>query len=206
MNEFIETLYQEFEEEMEVYNELGGLPVKRLAGALFATSEALKKLEAYVLEQPFESQADEIRFFKYQKPKFLFGRLLALDTFKIETSRPINDAKLLRAFYLDELASVQRYFEKHKFWYNYYRFDMREIDQLLFVRGAAAPIIALPDFPAADPSFTTKGEQLFARFKANEKLREYLISELDSLDQSSAKLVEALSSDAIKMPLTKEII
>ena len=89
MKEFIEKLHQELAEELAIYADLGALPVKRLSGALNATSAALQKIREYIETHPFENRQQEINFFKYLKPPVMAEKLYALEIYTIETNRPL---------------------------------------------------------------------------------------------------------------------
>lgn len=179
MNEFEQKLYDELLEELAVYAELGAPPVRRLTGALACIAEAMGKLKHYVAENQFADQPEEVAFFKAVKPAFLAEQFYAMEIFNIESTRPLNDLAALNAFYERELSYVQRFFAQHKFLYAYYQGDMKELDQLLFVRGARPADIPLPDVPDADDTFGTAGDRLFAKFSAFERLQEYLLAKLN---------------------------
>ncbi|MBL4674811.1 MAG: RteC domain-containing protein [Mucilaginibacter sp.] len=174
MNDFEQKLYNDLLEELAVYADLGAPPIRRLTGALAAIGEALVKLKAYVAEHPFRSVAEEIRFFKFVKPAFMAERIYAMEIFHIESSRPLNDLTDLNAFYIQELKHAQRYLEQQRFLYAYFQADMKELDNLLFIRGARPADIPLPDVIDLDPGFGTSGDKLFAKFRAFERLQKYL--------------------------------
>ena len=184
MKDFIEQLYQDFQEELAVYQDLGGMPVKRLSGVLFATSEVLKKLKTEVLEHPFVNKADEVCFFKYDKPKFFCEKLYALEIFTIETNRPLTDQSALKAFYEKELGLVNRFFLGHQFLYQYFKLGISELDQVLFLRGVKPADILVPGSPELNPEFSTAADFMFSKFMAYEKLQSYLVEQLtDPVEQ-----------------------
>lgn len=196
MNEFQKGLHEGLLEELSVYADLGAPPVGRLTGALASIGEAMGKLKSYVTENPFAAQADEITFFKVVKPAFLAEKYYAMEIYHIESTRPVSDAATLNVFYEQELRYVQRFFGQHKFLYAYYQGQMTELDKLLFVRGARPVDIPLPDAPDAEDRFSTAGDQLFAKFRAFERLQAYLLHQLNPV----AAPIEVLTNLLVKWP------
>lgn len=178
MNDFQKQLYDELLEELAIYADLGAPPVRRLTGALASVGEAMTKLKAHVEQNPFGSMDEEIEFFKYTKPAFVAEQVYAMEMFTIESTRPQNDLASLNAFYAKELDFVHRFFVQQKFLYAYYQGGMKELDRLLFVRGAKPADIPVPDIVGLDPAFSACGDQLFARFIAFERLERYLMAQL----------------------------
>lgn len=183
MKNFVKNLYNELIEELAIYADLGALPVRKLTGALASISAAVTKLHQFITETPFESIADEIQFFKYDKPAFIAEQFYAMEIFTIHTARPVNDALLLKTFYQQELRYIDRFLEQNKFLFAYYQNDMNVIDHLLFVRGAKPTDIPVPDIIGLDPDFHTCCDNLFAKFMAFERLRDYLVGEILELDE-----------------------
>lgn len=179
MNEFAQTLYTELAEELELIHDLGDLPVRRLTTAVNATAATIKKLRAHLAEMPPANDQEEIDLFKRWKPKFAAEQYFALEKFTIETNRPLTDPALLRAYYEQELAVVNRFFTQHEFLYQYFKFGFTELDHLLFLRTNITAADFLLITADLDPAFSTKGDNLCAKFIACEKLRDYLVLELN---------------------------
>lgn len=183
MKNFVKNLYNELIEELAIYADLGTLPVRKLTGALAAISAAVSKLQRFITETPFASIDDEIQFFKYDKPAFIAEQFYSMEIFTIETARPLNDLAMLKTFYQQELRYIDRFLEQNKFLFAYYQNDMNVIDHLLFVRGAKPTDIPVPDILGLDPLFNTCCDNLFAKFMAFERLRDYLVNEILELDE-----------------------
>ncbi|HZY37795.1 MAG TPA: RteC domain-containing protein [Mucilaginibacter sp.] len=179
MKENIKTLYDDMIEELSLYSDMGGLPVRRLAGKLNVVNRVMADLKKFIGENPFSDQQEEVNFFKYEKPLFVCELLCAHQMFTIEThSRQFTEATLIRNYYEQELKVIKHYFMQHQFLYQYYLLEASELDNILFVRGAEASATLLPETPDLDPEYATKGDHLFAQFLAHEKVQDYLINEL----------------------------
>jgi hypothetical protein len=99
---------------------------------------------------------------------------------------PVGPPEVLRAFYLEELGFICRFFKQHNFLYAYFRSGFTELDELLFMRGAEVSFALLPEVIDHDAEFGTAGDRLFASFMAYELLQEYILGELKKLDELSA--------------------
>ncbi|MDP9078821.1 MAG: RteC domain-containing protein [Bacteroidota bacterium] len=182
MNKFTQTLYQQLEEELDLYEEMGTIPVNKLNGALSGIREAMFKLKAFILENPFGSENEEIAFFKYEKPKFLSKQVFIRELFAIQMRQPVFGDESLKQFYQAQLADISLFLSRNDFLYEYYRLDLADMDPLLFLRGTRPLAIILPGIQDADPDFSTMGEQLFARFMALESIQAFLIDEIKKLE------------------------
>jgi hypothetical protein len=187
MNDFTNKLYNELTEDLNLFADLGALPVRRVTGALAGIRDCLDALKKYTTEHPFDDEQSEINFFKYEKPKFLAEQIYVLEITAIQTNRPLYDAEAIRHFYEQELKNIRRFFEQYKFLYQYYLMDANDFDRMLFVRGASAPGILLPERPDLDPAFATAGDYTFARFMAYERLQAFLIEEISGTDKSATQ-------------------
>jgi hypothetical protein len=182
MKGFTDKLFAELKEELSVYADLGTLPVRKVTGAIHSIQAAFSKLKKNIAETPFPRPDDEIHFFKYDKPRFTAEHFYVMEIFTIEAARPLNDTVLLKAFYEQELKYIHRFLAQNKFLYSYYQFDLKELDQLLFIRGAKPVDIPVPDVVGLDPSFTTCCDLLWGKFMAFERLEEWVRHELEELN------------------------
>jgi len=178
MTEYIQNLYEDLREDLSLVSDMGIPAVRRLSAKLDAINEALEKIKVYLPAHPFKDVAEEIIFFKEEKPLFVSEQLFAVEMYNIEIQRPLTDDSDIRAFYNKELNFVGHYLDKHQFLYQYYLLEATEMDNLLFVRGAETSSVLLPETPDLDPAFSTKGDYLFAKFMAYERVKEYLLGEL----------------------------
>jgi hypothetical protein len=182
--EFADKLFNELKEELELYADLGALPVRRVTGAIHSIQIAFEKLTAFVAANGFATEAEEIHFFKKEKPRFTAEHYYAMEIFSIETARPLNDLELLKTFYEHELTYVHRFLAQNKFLYAYYQFDLTDLDHSLFIRGAKPVDLPMPDMIGGDFLFTTCCDGLWGRFIAFERLTEWLNNEIRSLNKN----------------------
>jgi hypothetical protein len=184
MKAYIETLYNELQEDLTAFAEMGILPISKLSGALHTLRDTLGKLKAYIINHPFKDLQEEITFFKKEKPLFVAEQLYTIDLSIIQAAQPRYDKTLIREYLGGELRQISTYFQKYSFLYQYYQLDSTDMDALFFVRGAYPKDVLIPDTADLDPEFSTACDHAWARFLAYERLRERLLSEMRGLDGS----------------------
>jgi hypothetical protein len=190
MKAFTQQRFAALQEEISLFNELGATPVKRLTGVIGAVRLAVQDLKTELAAHPLTSLAEEIELFKYGKPTIVAEQIYALEVFTIESSKPIGEEILLKTYYEQELKFIRRFFDQHRFLYQYYLLDGSELDTLYFIRGVDVPPTLLPDGPDLDPEFSTAGDYLFAKFIAYERLQEYLIGCLYHRKEEESELTK----------------
>jgi len=118
----------------------------------------------------------------------------------------LGDNPALKKFYEQELLFIKRFFSQYQFLYQYYKFELNELDQLLFVRGAKISDHLLPYAVDQDPQFSTDCDYLFAKFIAYERLQSYIADELISLESPVNFANAATQESLIELKWTGETI
>lgn len=187
MNEFIHTLYQQLEEELALYADLSTVPVNKLNGAMNSIRLSMEKLKNYVLGNAFQSEQEEISFFKYDKSKFVSEMVFLRELTAVQIKLPVFGADAIRTFYEAQLRQIECFFTQYRFFYEYYRLDADDLDPLLFLRKSRPLNILLPGSGEQDDQFSTNGDFLFGKFIAFERLQTYLIDEINSVSNTYQK-------------------
>jgi hypothetical protein len=203
MKDDIKLLYDDMQLALHGIKEMQISPVKRLSAKLDVIAKANETLKQYIAINPFIDQQDEINYFKYEKPLFNCEQFLAQRMFQIETKRKqLSQETEVRSYFEQELGFTRHYFAQHQFLYQYFQLEATELDSLLFIRNAETSPVILPEAPDLDPRFSTKGDYLFAKFIACERLQEYLTGELYPATERE-KLKKALNWTGDKMNLVE---
>lgn len=178
MNEPIKKLYQELQDDLAFYDEMGVPTANRLSGALTSIRAMMIRLKVLVMTAGFESDEAEITFFKKEKPLFVAEQIYLTEYTLILLGKPMPGSGLAEAYYLEELKRVQLFMNRFGFLYQCYKMDAKDLDSVLFLRGAGPSGMLLPETPDADPQFSTNGDFLWAKFIAYERLQVWLEEEL----------------------------
>jgi hypothetical protein len=158
-------------------------PIKRSETAIHIILNSLQKLKLFTTKYKFKNKAEEITFFKHQKPQFFSKIIFYTKVLNIETKRPKGSDKAQRKHFLNELNNLQRFFDNNLDFYQYYRTGATYLDDKYFVRGKHDVRLSLDTFFfAADPQFNTSHDFKVAEILANDLLEIYLKEQLSALD------------------------
>lgn len=116
--------------------------IERIEAVIHLIIDCLLEIKEYVLENGFKNVAEEIRFFKYQKPVIVAKLIYYNEIYKIETKKP-NATKSIRKYLNAELKKLKKFFDNNLEFYRYYRTNNSFIDDKLFVRGKNVELLPL---------------------------------------------------------------
>lgn len=150
-------------------------PIDRLKRTVELVDNFMSRLKGLIEKKPFQAIEDEIYFFKKVKPEFYSWRIYAFERYGVESWIPTNGQEQQKEFLMSELKALDRFFRLHDFHYQYFRLGAFELDSLFFVRNVQVSDSALlPNVADPDPEFATRGDYLFSKFIALEKLRSWI--------------------------------
>jgi len=176
--EFFDNLYCKLEDELM---ELGG-DAAFYAARLTAISRALRELRERVMTSGFLTDWEEVIFFKFIKPRFYMLYIYELELYNLISGVPRGTDDMVRDYYLSELAFIKRFYSQHSFLYDYYQREEEAMDHAFFLRRNLD--VLLPEVAGAgvigvfDDGFSTNQDYNFAKFRALEKLQDYIIERI----------------------------
>ncbi|TWI18798.1 RteC domain-containing protein [Sphingobacterium siyangense] len=146
-------------------------------------NEMLCAIKAQVLQNGFTDEQQEIDFFKNIKPQIM-GKLIYYNkVFRIETTCPINNARIHQSYYENQLKVLQsEYMESvcNVDFYRYYRSGRTDRDHIYFRLGQINYHDGLKSGVfEIDLSFSTYYDNKIARIVANEMLYTYLLTKIN---------------------------
>ncbi|KRT17763.1 hypothetical protein ASU31_00245 [Pedobacter ginsenosidimutans] len=175
---FVDALFYNLELELVENGTSLGFYAQRLS----IISSALKVLKAHVLSDGFINEDEEIYFFKYLKPRFYMLYVYEVELYNLISGIPIGTDEMVWNYYLSELSALNRFFSQHNFIYNYYAREEKGMDDSFFLRrnlDVLNPDVASSILPGiTDDGFTTNQDYNFSKFKALEKLRDYILGRI----------------------------
>ncbi len=177
MRKKCELLLGKLRVELEEVETKGLTPIEKLKSYLALTNSCLATMKADVLEEPFISEAEEIEFFKLWKPKVYALLVFAAERYSYEITKPVL-VNGVADYYSQQLSYIAKFFRQHEFMYQYYRFDMSEMDSVYFLRGRKPDGLFGLDIPELDSSFATAGDYLFSKFIGLEMLQDLILTEI----------------------------
>lgn len=179
-----------------------GLPLlKKAERSIYCINESLKQIKQFVITQQFQSQDDEILFFKEIKPSIYSKLIYFVKIFHIESKRPNGRDKSKKKYLLNELSKLENFFTENLEFYQYMRNNMTLLDDKFFVRGKLDLRLSIdPYIYDVDPSFSTGFDYKVAQILANDHISTYLNSEIGILIKK-----EFLKSKQMTFPTGKYV-
>lgn len=203
---------------MHLYEEMLGLldpaslkedtAQKNWLKAIGIVSDSISRLKTLLLEQAFESQEEEIHFFKEIKP--------ACDAYLIYYLRLLNRQEFIPAsasdkirFYQQELKTLDCFKQVNREFIRYLMTGATYLDEYYFLRSPAPDAGFLEDYGIVyDPALNTRMSQKAAIVRAHQMLSDYYQEQLMDLSGSPASSSEpgaGLTWEAPKVGLAELI-
>ncbi len=167
-------IIQEVDAKMSPIDLNGKLIIEDCKMMIGFLKERLTETKSFLSANPFESEAEEIHFFKYQKPTLL-GRLIYFyEILHIESQRPI-DNDTLDDYYEKRQEELKIFFDRHVAFFQYYRSGSTHMDGFYFLRDKQQMVIDLDMCSFNDDiEFSTGYDNLVAKVIAMEMLYAFL--------------------------------
>jgi hypothetical protein len=180
----------------------------QLSDVITMVFEALKEIRLFLDEHPFESQRQEIEFFKIIKPKFS-SELLYYSALQQLLSKTLPDSLLRKkACFSNELEKLSGFFREHQEFYSYIRGGATHMDQVWFLRhNTECPAAWFSDLSGinTDHDFSTAQDHKVAAFLACERLWLYCESQLQKLETGPLSILQKLPWTANTIDLVELI-
>lgn len=179
--EFSESLQTKMKQELESLNTDQDEIVK-IGKTLSFIRELIGELKTFTRNYKFESQAEEIQFFKEIKPVFLSHYFYYKQVFAIRLLDSFKDVKNRQVLYQQKLQQLETYVEKNLEFYEYCMSGSNFMDAHYFTRQH-------PNHRSIniDENFSTGFDVKLAKILANELMKKYA---LKALLKSNTELTE----------------
>lgn len=157
----------------------------------------IEELNDWLKQYDFESENEEIEFFKEIKP-CIFSRLIfQKEILRLATNIP-SEKKLSLRFYEDELKRLAKNLNIDPKFYNYFRSDSNENDHLYFTRKTKKSILETENAHIGfDTKISTCYDNKIATILAHDLLILYIENRIRKI-KSKIKLKNKASHKAIK--------
>lgn len=162
-------------------------PRERYTSAIQLIEEAIVKLTAFLRVHKFETEVEEITFFKDIRPSIFAFQIEEGLKYNLTINKPIGTTHLQVKYFEDGLKGLQSFFRLNGFYYQYYKNQFKELDMLYFKRNAGSLAVPLSEIAAFDNEFSTPVSDVFAKFIAYERVQNFIINEIDKLTNGSAR-------------------
>ena len=186
MKKYSSTLLTELDRQLENAHASNEEPLKYAEQAIKILISTLEKLKSFFIRYTFQSKNEEIDFFKFIKPQFVYKLIYYNEIYNIETNTPYGGEKILRKFFNTELEKLKAYFDENIDFYRYYRTGNTCLDKKYFVRGKYDLRFNLDSYYfQADHHFTTSHDFKVAKIMANDLVQVFIEGELLKLNKQA---------------------
>ena len=174
------------------------LMTKSLEGSR-VLKEAYAQLKIFISSYSFQSEEEEILFFKEIKPRLCFRLIYYRKVYNIEMNRPTGIDKQ-REYLSEILNDINKYNHKRLDFIRYYRSGSSHLDTLYFLRWKMDTEQYMETFSYEfDPDFTTNCDFKVAKILSNGMLSDYLMREIDALNDNNNLMIGSFGFPAIKL-------
>jgi len=178
-------LLSEFEGQLEALESGNGDILYKAEKGIVLVERCIRKLQKQIVGQDFETQADEIYFFKHVKPQIFSKLIYYIRLFSIESKRPRGKDVAQIKYLQQQIDKLQTFFNENLEFYNYYRRGAMSMDEQYFVRGNRDLRMPLESFHfLIDDQFSTCQDGTVATIMAYDMLIVYLRKEVDDLNNN----------------------
>lgn len=176
-------LYEELQRELSLLNLEIENPLIQIDSACKLVDNAMTKLKSYLIEYKFQSEEEEIEFFKEHMTLYLKDAVFYTEVFNLESIKKIGTKKSLRHYYEQELRTIQNYLDSHQTLYNYLLLEKSDKDKIYFLRTSEAPVYKPSLFRhTLDTRFCTVFTLYFGRIKGVLEISKHIYGQLRKLN------------------------
>ena len=186
MIDFVKALQKDTQKSIDSLERSGNNTIKKSQEASHILGDAFDQLKDYIISYEFQSESEEIDFFKEIKPRLFCKLIYYRKLYNIEMMRPVASIEAQKDYLNGELEVINKYTNKRLDFIRYYRSGATYLDKLYFLRGQTDTEQYLEAFYyELDPQFSTNCDFKVARILANDMLSAYLLGEIERLSYES---------------------
>jgi hypothetical protein len=188
MNQFCLPFFNEFEKEYQNIKNTNSDNIVIASTVISLIELKSKELFKWLKKHKFNSEEEEIYFFKDLKPIFISKLIYYKAILNIESNLPTSRKNKIK-FYEEELNAIQEYTNKNKKFYEYYRARASYKDTIYFLRSVEKNIIkrdcSLINY---DLKLCTSHDYSMATMIANDILTNYLENKIEELESNNTNI------------------
>jgi RteC protein len=184
MNHYCVDFFTAFDIEYEKIKHASTDPITQANALIAFIEKKIKELYKWLKTYSFESDIDEIFFFKELKPKLVSKLLFYQKILKLESDLPLTK-ELKKKHFEKALNKVYQHSKKHKDFYRYYRSRSSYKDTQYFIRNDEKPMESDNYFQVNfDIQFSTSRDYIVAKIMANDLFSAYLEDKLEKINMA----------------------
>lgn len=194
LDNFVEQLLRDLESKLQAIEVSDQNVFTRLETAVALCDKALEQLKKFYLKYKFRTTAEEIEFFKLQKPRVEARLKYYVFLFNIEKRKPTS-TEAQKQYFEQELEKIDQFVQSSLEFYTYYRTGCTHFDDKYFVRGINSVHMLLEEaYNGYDRNFNTSHDGKVSRILAYDRLSLHLRSELARISRVEAGMPAGVHS------------
>jgi hypothetical protein len=180
----IDMLYRDMMDQIKKAGDIGFADrISLFRSSIEICEKTIAELKDSLESGSLKTEQEEINFFKHIKPLFYCQLIYFLKLYRIEINRPPGGKEILHAYLDSEGRKLNRFFNRHKEFYRYYRSGSSYFDETYFVRNKRQLSFLTNQYCFdADNNFSTNYDLTVAKLLAHEEVKAFLENEIASLE------------------------
>lgn len=182
MHKLIQTILENYKEEIKVVEESNLDDFNNVEKGIFISRQYLQQLRICVRENEFVDKQNEIIFFKKHKP-YVYSRLkFYAKLYNFLINRPAGTIKSQQDFIDSEINRLQESNRRNIDFIKYYREGSELLDEFYFLRGKdKISLVSNTSHFYTDAEFSTSHDNAIAKIMAYDLLISHYSEELNNL-------------------------
>ena len=189
MTSFCIPFFQELEREFQLLKVTDKNAIQHSLEMISFLEKKLKKVNLWVKKYTFDSDKEEIHFFKELKPSLVSKIYFYKCVFDLESSLP-KSKKRKRKQYLKELDKISNLSKSDRDIYTYHRSRATYNDDSFFIRKTYKDIIINdPVLVNFDSKMSTSHDHFIAKIIASDMLTNYIELKIEEIDKGVNSII-----------------
>lgn len=203
MEKFIRDVKESINKEIQFIEREESNIFQKAISIISLLESTFDKLKEFVSDYSFETQSEEIAFFKETKPQLFSILIYHRKIYNLEMRMPTGSYIDKKSYLEGMLARIKYFFDINADFYQYYRSGSTHLDKYYFLRGKPDIQLILDCFYfERDSKFSTSFDFKVAKMIANERLTVYINNKLINIKQLENNIPELLSLPKAKLTWT----
>ncbi|MCH7400870.1 RteC domain-containing protein [Belliella kenyensis] len=181
---YTEDLIKNLEKELDMLSFEDGNKLQQLEQAFHLSEVAVVKLRNYLDKYTFESEAEEIEFFKHINPQLLQKTIFYAEYFFIESKKPVGRKKSIKHHYNKAIRRLSMALDQKRDIYQYALLQENNMDNIYFLRNAdMSKFRPYRDILLVNPKYDTLHSYMLGKAYAWVQLIDLLKVEIKELEK-----------------------
>lgn len=156
------------------------------------SQQILETYREHIWKQDFESETQEIQFFKHHKQTPLSNIIQYSKQLKFELEFQNSVTEMVQDFVVKEIESINLLFSTHKEFLMYTSLECNHMDVFYFTRKHKDTYSYMPLQHRFDSGFNTSHDLLLATITANRRFLKFLQNKMRFSDSENQSLIESI--------------